>query len=214
MAELETVALERDELEALRLADLEGRYQDAAAAAMGVSRQTFGRIIESARRKVADALLNARALQIATDGAAVRPRPCRRSAAQSARNTERRPTMKLAITAEGGGLDARPDSRFGRCSRFVLVDPATMQFETIVNDAAGSDSGAGIGAAQALVRAGAGAVLTGHCGPKAFAVLSQAGIAVYQVSAPTVAAAVEQFKSGNLRPLTGPDSAGHAGTRG
>jgi predicted DNA-binding protein (UPF0251 family) len=54
-----------DEFEALRLADLEGLYQEEAADRMGVSRPTFGRVVESARRKVADALVNAKALVIA-----------------------------------------------------------------------------------------------------------------------------------------------------
>lgn len=214
MAELETIALELDELEALRLADLEGRYHEKAAAAMGVSRQTFGRIIESARRKVADALLNGRALAIATEGAAVRPRPCRRAGLGLTNRNERYKQMKVAVTAEADGLDARPDPRFGRCAKFVVVDPATMENESVANDAAAADSGAGIGAAQTLVRMGAGAVLTGHCGPKAFAVLNQAGIQVYQVSAETVGKAIEQFKSGSLRPLAGPSAASHSGMRG
>lgn len=64
MAELERIELGLDELEAMRLADLEGHYQEEAAAVMGVSRPTFGRIIEAARRKVADALLNGKALAI------------------------------------------------------------------------------------------------------------------------------------------------------
>jgi predicted DNA-binding protein (UPF0251 family) len=64
MAELEEVALSVDELEALRLADLEGLYHDGAAERMGVSRATFGRIVETARRKVAEALVHGRALKI------------------------------------------------------------------------------------------------------------------------------------------------------
>ncbi|MBN1492038.1 MAG: DUF134 domain-containing protein [Phycisphaerae bacterium] len=62
--DLETVALGLDELEAIRLADLEGLYQDAAAAEMGVSRATFGRLIERARHKVAGALLGSKMLVI------------------------------------------------------------------------------------------------------------------------------------------------------
>ena len=65
MSRLEEVALSVDELEALRLADLEGLYQDAAAARMGVSRPTFARIVEASRRKVAEALVHGRALRIA-----------------------------------------------------------------------------------------------------------------------------------------------------
>lgn len=56
------VTLSHDELEALRLADLEGLYHEAAAERMGVSRPTFGRVLERARRTVAQALLEGRVL--------------------------------------------------------------------------------------------------------------------------------------------------------
>jgi predicted DNA-binding protein (UPF0251 family) len=61
---LDVVNLELDELEAIRLADLECLYQQAAARRMGVSRQTFGRIVESARRKVAEAIVERKCLRI------------------------------------------------------------------------------------------------------------------------------------------------------
>jgi predicted DNA-binding protein (UPF0251 family) len=73
--DLEEITLSMDEFEALRLADLEGLYQDAAAQRMGVSRQTFGRIIESARRKVAEALAQAKALKIEGGAFALHPGP-------------------------------------------------------------------------------------------------------------------------------------------
>jgi len=60
--DLETVQVGLDELEALRLADFEGLYQDAAAERMGVSRPTFGRLIERARHKVVCALLETKML--------------------------------------------------------------------------------------------------------------------------------------------------------
>lgn len=53
-----------DELEAIRLADYEGFYHEKAAEHMGISRPTFGRILDGARRKVADAIINGKALQI------------------------------------------------------------------------------------------------------------------------------------------------------
>ena len=62
--ELEEVLLTLDELEALRLADLEGLYQEEAAEQLGVSRQTFGNIVKSAHAKVADCLVNAKKLRI------------------------------------------------------------------------------------------------------------------------------------------------------
>src|SRR5512132_4089351 len=53
-----------DEFEALRLADLEGLQQVDAAPRMGISRQTFGRLLTSARRKVATALVRGLALRV------------------------------------------------------------------------------------------------------------------------------------------------------
>lgn len=53
-----------DEFEAIRLADLNGLKQEDAAREMEVSRPTFGRILESAHRKVASALTEGRALRI------------------------------------------------------------------------------------------------------------------------------------------------------
>jgi hypothetical protein len=58
------VLLSIDEYESLRLADLEGLYQEQAAHRMNVSRQTFGRIVEAARRKVADVIVNGKILKI------------------------------------------------------------------------------------------------------------------------------------------------------
>jgi predicted DNA-binding protein (UPF0251 family) len=55
--ELRRVELQLDELEVLRLVDVEGMYQDAAAEALGVSRATVGRLLERARHKVARALI-------------------------------------------------------------------------------------------------------------------------------------------------------------
>lgn len=64
MHKLETVVIQLDEFEAVRLADLEGLYQEEAAKRMNISRQTFGRIIESAHKKIADALINGKAVRI------------------------------------------------------------------------------------------------------------------------------------------------------
>ena len=61
---LEEVILNVDEFEAIRLTDLEGLYQEQAAEKMNVSRQTFGRIIDSAHKKVADVLVGGKALKI------------------------------------------------------------------------------------------------------------------------------------------------------
>ena len=61
---LEEVILSRDEFEAIRLADFKDMYQEEAAKQMNVSRQTFGNIVRGAHKKIADTLLNAKALKI------------------------------------------------------------------------------------------------------------------------------------------------------
>ena len=61
---LATVELHLDELEALRLADLEGLYQEQASQTMGISRATFGRVLERAHQKVADAIINGKMLLV------------------------------------------------------------------------------------------------------------------------------------------------------
>ena len=62
--ELDIVILAEDEAEALRLADYEGLYQEECAERMQISRPTFVRIIASARKKVADAILHSKRLEI------------------------------------------------------------------------------------------------------------------------------------------------------
>lgn len=62
--ELEILVIGLDELEAIRLVDGQGLYQEAAAEQMGVSRATLGRILENGRRKVALALCQGKALGI------------------------------------------------------------------------------------------------------------------------------------------------------
>jgi len=64
LCELEEVVLQLDEFQALKHSELGRLDQAAAAAAMKISRQTFGNILASARRKLADAVVNGKALKI------------------------------------------------------------------------------------------------------------------------------------------------------
>lgn len=64
----EPVYIEPAELEALRLVDLEGLSQEEAGVRMGVSRGTVWRLLQSARKKTAQALTEARSLRISVEG--------------------------------------------------------------------------------------------------------------------------------------------------
>ena len=104
----DNVVLTFDEAEALRLADLAGLYQQAAAHQMGVSRPTFGRIIESARRKTADALLNGKKLRIAGGVFAVQQK-------------EPVPLLVAVPVTPRGQVEAH----FGRCERLAVFTIGT-----------------------------------------------------------------------------------------
>jgi uncharacterized protein len=62
MSEIKQIPLSRDELEALKLCDLDGLTQEEAGARIGVSRGTVQRILSAARKKVAQALTQGRAI--------------------------------------------------------------------------------------------------------------------------------------------------------
>jgi predicted Fe-Mo cluster-binding NifX family protein len=106
--------------------------------------------------------------------------------------------MKICITATEGDLNAQVDPRFGRCRYFVLVDPDTMAFEAMPNEAFTAPGGAGIQAAQTIVNKGVDIVISGNIGPNAFQVLSTAGVKIATGAYGTVREAVEMYKGGKL----------------
>jgi predicted DNA-binding protein (UPF0251 family) len=67
LIDLVEVSISLDEIEAIRLADYKKLYHEDAAKTMNISRQTFGRILKDARRKVAECLLKGKALKIDTN---------------------------------------------------------------------------------------------------------------------------------------------------
>jgi predicted Fe-Mo cluster-binding NifX family protein len=107
---------------------------------------------------------------------------------------------KIAISCEAPSLDAPLDPRFGRAAGFLIVDPQTASHEYIDNGASQAmGQGAGIQAAEIVVRAGAKVVLTGFVGPKAFAALNAAGIKVVQnLENQTARQALERFEAGDV----------------
>lgn len=103
--------------------------------------------------------------------------------------------MKVAVTAQGSGLQSELDPRFGRAGWFVVFDTDTDTHEAIDNtDGVNASSGAGIASGQRVAESGAKAVITGHCGPNAERVLTSAGIRVVERTGGTVEEAIEWFK--------------------
>jgi predicted Fe-Mo cluster-binding NifX family protein len=118
--------------------------------------------------------------------------------------------MKIVFTTSGDSLNSPLDSRFGRAPKFLVYDLDSETFEVIDNQQnLNATQGAGIQSAETVARSGAKSLVTGHCGPKAFRVLLAAGIKVYTTDATTVAAALEQYRSGQLTEAKAADVQGH-----
>ena len=118
--------------------------------------------------------------------------------------------MKLAITAYSENLDSAFCSAFGRAPCFVIWDTDRKTSATLNNlQNKNAAQGAGIQAAQTIVKSGARLLVTGHCGPKAFRVLAAAGIKVSYTSAKTVADALQSYQSGELSEALVADVEGH-----
>jgi predicted Fe-Mo cluster-binding NifX family protein len=118
--------------------------------------------------------------------------------------------MKVAFTASGESLDSPLDSRFGRARKFIIYDLENNSFEAFDNEQnLNAAQGAGIQSSETVARLGAKALVTGHCGPKAFRVLSSAGIKIYNTQAATVAEALELYRAGKLLEAGGADVEGH-----
>ena len=122
--------------------------------------------------------------------------------------------MKVALSVSGNDLDASIDPRFGRCARFIVVDPETMQYEVFDNGNVALGGGAGINAAQFVASKGADVVITGNCGPNAMRTLSAAGVRVIIGQGGTVRETLERFRRGELESTTNANVKDHYGLGG
>ena len=142
-----------DELEVLRLCDLEGLNQEAVAQQMGIARATVAAICSRAHRKVADALVNGRALVI--EGGNITYSPiATTTAAWPAKEVG---TMRVATTYDNGNIFMH----FGRSEEFKIYD---IQDGKVLNEQVVGTGGTGHGALAGLLANGGITVYAGAQG--------------------------------------------------
>lgn len=117
--------------------------------------------------------------------------------------------MRICITSTGKDLDAQVDAVFGRARYFLLVDPETLEVESVENMPGAH--GAGVQAAQTMVDKGISIILTGNVGPNAFQGLTAAGIKIHLGAKGTGRDALTAYQGGALQATSGPTSQGHGG---
>ncbi len=191
-----------DEFETIRLIDLEGLTQEQCAAQMNVARTTVQAIYGTARRKLAQCLVNGCALVIEggdyelCSAASAQECPgwgcrgrCRRSNCQTDKEEY---IMKIAVTYDNGQIF----QHFGHTEQFKLydVEDGKVTAQTVV-DAGGEGHGA---LAQALKAHGVDTLVCGGIGGGAQQALAQAGIRIYGGVKGEADAAVEALLSGEL----------------
>ncbi len=104
--------------------------------------------------------------------------------------------MKIAVTSTGTELTSEMDPRFGRAAYFLIVDPETLDFESVENNQnINLPQGAGIQAGKTIADKKVDTLLTGNCGPKAFKTLQAAGVKVVTNVSGRVIDAVQKYKS-------------------
>jgi len=107
--------------------------------------------------------------------------------------------MKVAVTSKGTLLSSEVDPRFGRAPYILIVDTETMAFEAVDNsDNLNALNGPGLHAATTVSDHGAQVLMTGYCGPKAFATLEAAGIKVVSDVTGSIRDAVAAFNAGTV----------------
>ena len=118
--------------------------------------------------------------------------------------------MKVAISSTGETFQHQLDPRFGRAAGFIVFDTETGHSEYIDNlGNQQASKGAGIHAAQNVVRAGAEAIISGHIGPKAYAALESGNVKVFQSEVKNIQDVIEDFRQGHLTQVDSPDRPGH-----
>jgi predicted Fe-Mo cluster-binding NifX family protein len=109
--------------------------------------------------------------------------------------------MKIGISANGKNLEDTISEVFARCPFFIIVEIENgkiKSFEAIENEISGRMGGAGIFAAQLMAEKDVKAVITKNIGPRAFEVLKQFNIEVYQGEG-EIKKAIEEFIQGKLK---------------
>lgn len=202
LASGEAIDMTVDELEVLRLCDLEGLNQEAVAKHMGIARATVAAICSRAHRKVANALVNGRALIIEGGNIAYSPITTT-TAVWPAKEIG---TMRVATTYDNGNIFIH----FGRSEQFKIYD---IQDGKVLSEQVVGTGGTGHGAlAGLLANGGVDTLICGGIGGGAINALAQAGITVYAGAQGSCDACVEALIAGTLAQKARPRAAATATT--
>ena len=122
--------------------------------------------------------------------------------------------MKVILSSTGKSVDDAISTVFGRTEFYLLVDTEQFTSESFDNPAVNQSSGAGIQAAQFVLKKNPESVISSSIGPNAYEVLSAASIPCYTASGGTVRETVEAFNRGELQMMGAANADSHSGMAG
>lgn len=185
---LENTVLSIDEYETIRLIDALSLTQSQCAEKMGVARTTVTAIYESARKKIADAIINGKRLVIA--GGSISVSACKTPLITAAEKGA--DIMRIAVTYDNGNVF----QHFGRTPTFKVYD---VNDGKIVSEEVIDTNGSGHGALAGFLKdAGADVLVCGGIGPGAQMALMQMGIELYAGVYGNADQVIKQFINGTL----------------
>ncbi len=112
--------------------------------------------------------------------------------------------MKVAMSVQGQSADSKVDQRFGRCNAFAILDTESGELEFVANHE--KDKGSGINAANTILKYNPDAVIVGNIGPKAFQVLSRAGLKIYEGLTGSIQESARLLQDGKLKEISSPNN--------
>ena len=183
----ESVRMTVDEYEAVRLLDVEGLTQEACADRMNVARTTVTAIYDSARKKIADAIVHGKRLLIAGGCCEFAPTEIDQNIMEKGSDT-----MRIAVTYENGEVF----QHFGHSEQFKLYD---VENGKIVGEQVVDTNGSGHGALAGFLQAAkVDALICGGIGMGAQMALADAGIRLYAGVQGSADAAAKALAEGRL----------------
>ncbi|WP_026894765.1 NifB/NifX family molybdenum-iron cluster-binding protein [Clostridiisalibacter paucivorans] len=119
--------------------------------------------------------------------------------------------MKIALSSGGKDLKSTLDSRFGRCTYFLVHNTDTNDLKVLDNKGKSAGGGAGISAAQQLIDEEIDAVITKNMGPNAYNLMKDSNIKVYRGDNIPCELLIKRFEENKLEEITEAGPAHHGG---
>ena len=112
------------------------------------------------------------------------------------------PIVRIAVAASGEGIDARLDAGFGGCTSFTIVNPQTKEWDVVRVEHGAAAHAVNLDGVRAVVRSGAGVVITPQLSAGCCMALQALAVAAYLAPAGiTVREAIELYERGELEEM-------------